>query len=272
MDARPVGIFDSGLGGLTAVRELKKLLPHENIVYFGDNARVPYGGRSRETIQRYAEQDIRFLLSHEVKVVVAACGTVSTNPPPRAFFDTLPVEYTNVLIPAARSACEKTKNGKIGVIATAASIHSGAYERAIAAQNPELLVLGKACPLFVPLIENGYIARNNPVTLQVARDYLEPMLREGIDTLILGCTHYPIIKGLIADIVGPSVTLVDSGKECARFVKGYLTENGLLNTSDKPGEQQYYVSDKEQDFGGKAGIFLGEDISSHVKQVAIDRY
>ncbi len=272
MNSHAIGIFDSGLGGLTAVRELKKLLPHEHIIYFGDNARVPYGGRSRQTIRRYAEQDIRFLLSHEVKMLVAACGTVSSNPPPKEFLESLPVAYTNVLMPAVQAACRQTKNGRIGVIATAASIHSGAYERQIHRLHPEMTVIQKACPLFVPLIENGYIQRDNAVTIQVARDYLEPILAEGIDTLILGCTHYPIIKGLLADIVGPSVTLVDSGKECARAVKQYLIENDLLNHSTLPGEQQYFVSDKDQDFGVKAGIFLGEDISSHVQEVAIDHY
>ena len=179
MNSHAIGIFDSGLGGLTAVRELKKLLPHEHIIYFGDNARVPYGGRSRQTIRRYAEQDIRFLLSHEVKMLVAACGTVSSNPPPKEFLESLPVAYTNVLMPAVQAACRQTKNGRIGVIATAASIHSGAYERQIHRLHPEMTVIQKACPLFVPLIENGYIQRDNAVTIQVARDYLEPILAEG---------------------------------------------------------------------------------------------
>lgn len=272
MDQRPIGIFDSGLGGLTAVRELKKLLPHEHIVYFGDNARVPYGSRSRETIQRYAEQNIRFLLSQNVKFIAAACGTVSTNPPSDRFLQQLPVEYSNVLLPAVRSACEKTKNGKIGIIATAASIHSGAYEREIRNINPAFQSFGVACPLFVPLIENGYIQRDNEVTLRVARDYLEPLLAQGIDTLILGCTHYPIIKGLLSDIVGTPVTMVDSGKECARHIKRYLIEHNLLNDSEQPGTQRFFVSDKGRGFKENASLFLGEDITTRVEQIAIDTF
>ncbi len=272
MDNRPVGIFDSGLGGITAVRALQRLMPNEQIVYFGDTSRVPYGTRSRETIQKYAMQDIRFLLSNDVKMIVAACGTVSTNPPPKELLGALPVPYTNVISPAVTAACAATKNGKIGVIATDASIQSHAYNNSIAAINPDFSVYSKASPLLVPLIENGYIDKQNPVTRMVAMDYLSPLLSEGIDTLILGCTHYPIIKSLLADLVGPDIRLIDTGEECAKAVQSYLLTNGLQSDSNTPKRPRFFVSDKEQNFTDKACIFLGSDITPDVKQIDIDRF
>ncbi|MGI5959638.1 MAG: glutamate racemase [Massiliimalia sp.] len=271
MDKRPIGVFDSGLGGITAVHQLKKLMPHEDIVYFGDTSRVPYGTRSRETIQKYTAQDIRFLLSKDVKMVLAACGTVSTNLS-QPLIDSLHVPFTGVLLPAAQAACAATSTGRIGVLATSASIKSGAYGKAIRniIHNPK--IIGKACPLFVPLIENGYVDRENPITTAIAREYLEPVMAEKVDTLILGCTHYPIIKALIGDLVGPDIRLIDPGKEAARSVQAFLTQSRMLNDQEGPGQCHYYVSDDVESFAQNAGVFLEESILGDVEKIDIDQY
>lgn len=272
MDKRPIGLFDSGLGGITVARQIKKLMPHEDIVYFGDTARVPYGTRTREIIKKYAAQDINFLLSQDVKMVIAACGTVSANPP-QEFIDKLSVPYTAVLVPAAQAACAATQNGKIGVIATSATIKSGAYGKEIRniLHNPR--IIGKACPLLVPLIENGYVQRDNPVTKMVVEEYLKPIMQEKVDTLILGCTHYPIIKALIGDLVGENVTLIDPGKEAAKHVQAFLTNHHMLNDSSHQGEYRYYVSDDTEGFAANAGVFLeDDDIASHVEKVVIEEF
>lgn len=271
MDQRAIGVFDSGLGGITAVRQLKRILPQENIIYFGDTSRVPYGTRSKETIQKYAKQDIRFLLSHDVKMVVAACGTVSANISEETIAE-LEVPFTGVLFPAAKAACEATENDRIGVIATPASIKSGAYEKAIKEILPQVTVIDQACPLFVPLIENGYIERDDPVTKPVAEEYLAPLLEAKADTIILGCTHYPIIKTMIGDIVGGKIRLIDSGKEVARYVKEFLTEQDMLAERSAPGECRFYVSDDVEGFSSTAGIFLQDDIADHVEQIDINQY
>lgn len=190
MDQRPVGVFDSGVGGLSAVRELRKLLPSENIIYFGDTSRVPYGGRSPEILLKYARQDVHFLRSFDIKAILVACGTVSTTCLPilRREND-LPI--LGVVEPACRRAVQVTKTRRVGLIATAASVRSGAYEKCIGGLDPAVEVIAKACPLFVPLVENGRYRPGDTVIETVAREYLEPLRQTGIDTLILGCTHYP---------------------------------------------------------------------------------
>ncbi len=271
MDNRPIGVFDSGLGGITAVRELKKLMPQEDIIYFGDTSRVPYGTRSREIIQKYAIQDINFLKSHDVKMIVAACGTVSANLPAAAV-EELDVAFTGVLLPAAQAACAATKTNRIGVIATPATIRSSAYGKAIRNIIHSPVIIGKACPLFVPLIESGYIQRDNQVTRLVAEDYLRPVLAEKVDTLILGCTHYPIIEELIGDIAGEDVHLIDPGREAAKYVQAFLTNEHMLTRRERQGECYYYVSDDAAHFAENAGVFLQDDIADHVEQIDIDRY
>lgn len=271
MDKRAIGVFDSGLGGITAVRQLKQLMPHENIIYFGDTSRVPYGTRSRETIQKYAAQDIRFLLSQDVKIIIAACGTVSANPPAETI-ETLEIDFTGVLLPAAQAACSATKNRRIGIIATPATIRSGAYGKAIRSILHNPVIIGKACPLFVPLVENGYIGRDNPVTQLIAKEYLEVMKAERVDTLILGCTHYPLIEELIADIMGPEVALVSPGAEAAKYVQALLTNKGMLNEEDTAGECRYFVSDDIASFAETAGIFLQDDLSGQVEKIQIETY
>ena len=270
MDKRPIGVFDSGLGGLTAVRSLRKILPEEDLIYFGDTSRVPYGGRSRETILKYARQDVRFLRSFDLKAILIACGTVSTTSLPvlRAEND-LPV--VGVVEPTCRRAAEITKNKRVGMIATQASVRAGAYKKLLAELDPEIQVFTKACPLFVPLVENGRFRKGDAVIETVAREYLEPMRDTGIDTLILGCTHYPLLTEIIADIMGPGVTLIDSGAAAARVLRQTLSDRGALAQRDH-GTLTLYASDQPEDFGALAGQFLRRPLESAVQHVDIERY
>lgn len=271
MDQRPIGVFDSGLGGLTTVKELRKIMPNENIVYFGDTSRVPYGARSKETIHRYARQDIQFLLSRDVKAIIAACGTVSSNLPPETVRE-IPVPYFDILHPASQAACAATKNGRIGVIATSATIKSGAFPKTIRTIMNSPVIIGKACPLFVPLVENGYIAPDNPVTKLVAEEYLSFVKNEQVDTLILGCTHYPLIQSIVAQIMGEQVALINSGEEAAKQVCAVLTKEQLLNIQQEDGNCRFYVSDDADSFSEVAGVFLQDDIQGSVEQIKIEDY
>ena len=270
MDNRPVGVFDSGLGGLTAVRKIRSILPSEHIIYFGDTSRVPYGGRSRETLLKYARQDVRFLRSFDIKAIVVACGTVSTTCLPQLKAESdLPV--LGVVEPACRRAVAVTQSRHVGLIATAASIRSGAYEQIIHALDPQVQVTARACPLFVPLVENGRTARGDVVIETVAREYLQPMQDIGIDTLILGCTHYPLLMDLIGAIMGPGVTLIDTGEEAAWELKRTLKAENLLADRAR-GTTTLYASDQPEDFGALAGRFLREELREPVLKVDIDRY
>lgn len=270
MDRRPLGVFDSGLGGLTAVRELNRILPSENIIYFGDTSRVPYGGRSREILHHYARQDVHFLRSFDIKAILVACGTVSTTALPVLQQENdLPI--LGVVEPACRRAAAKTRSKRVGLIATAASVHSGAYERTLQQIDPEIRVVSRACPLFVPLVENGRFHRGDIVIETVAREYLEPMREENIDTLILGCTHYPLLTEIIADVMGPEVELINVGQEAAWEMKRTLERLDLL--SDAPqGETTLYASDRPEDFGVLAGQFLQQELRGTVRGVNIEQY
>lgn len=269
MDQKPIGVFDSGLGGLTAVRELRRLLPGEDIVYFGDTGRVPYGSRSKDTIIKYAQQDVAFLRTFDLKAIMIACGTVSTTA-----LDLLsaenPIPILGVVEPAAVAAAGSTRNGKIGLIATQASIRSGAYERYIARENPEAQVFAKACPLFVPLVENGRIHRGDVVIETVVAEYLAPLKEAGVDTLVLGCTHYPLLGEVIGDFMGPDVALISAGGEGARAVARRLTEDDALAQRDK-GSARYFVSDTVDDFARLATAFLQEEVAGQVQQVDIEK-
>ena len=265
MEEKAIGVFDSGLGGLTAVKELMRLVPNENIIYFGDTARVPYGNRSAETITRYARQDIAFLLSQNVKILVDACGTMSSTLT-KEYISTLPVPYLDVIDAAAQAAAAKTKNRKIGIIATAATIKSNAFSRALYKIDTSFELFAKACPLFVPLVENGFIARDNEVTKLVAKGYLQELADAGIDTLILGCTHYPLISDIISDVIGRDVRLIDSGLEAAKEAVKRLD----LKSGSEPGAHTFFTSDSPIGFLNVAAMFLGCDIKSNVTQIDIE--
>lgn len=260
-----IGIFDSGLGGLTALSEAIRLMPNEDFVYFGDTGRVPYGTRSRETIIQYARQAMRFFASRNVEAVLAACGTVSS-----VALDDLKSNFdfpiTGVVEGATVSAVNETKNGKIGIIGTSATVSSGSFEKALRSLSPDVQTMGIACPLFVPLVENGFVQKDDCVTLEVARRYLQPIKEFGADTLILGCTHFPIIANVISQIL-PSVTLINSGSEAAKQLMRLTGDN-----QSGSGQVEYYVSDSPENFSSVASIFLGEDFSGGVKKIEIQKY
>lgn len=254
MNQDAIGVFDSGLGGLTAVKELNRILPNENIIFFGDTARVPYGTRSRETILRYTKEDVAFLKQHPVKMIIAACGTVSSALGTDSPAADMP--FTGVVYPAARTACEITKNHRIGIIGTPATIRSGSYEHAMHTINPEVAVTAMACPLLVHLVEYGYTNRDNQITRLAVEEYLTPIRNAGVDTLIMGCTHYPIIREIIADVMGSDVNLISAGEEAAKYAKKCLAERDLLADRTEIGHNTYYVSDSVASFRENAKHFL----------------
>lgn len=268
MNSLPIGVFDSGLGGLTTVRVLSRLLPCEDIVYFGDTGRVPYGNRSRDTINKYAVQDVRFLLQKQVKMIIAACGTVSSVA--ESVGDNLTVPFTTVVRPAARAAVSATKSGKIGVIATAATIASNSYRKRILELLPGAEVTAQACPLLVPLVESGFVSAGDELARLTVRRYIEPLATAGIDTLILGCTHYPVLRPIMEEMMGKEVEIIDAGEQAAIHAKELLAREELLSPSSKPGKSSFFVSDLTQGFAEIAGILLGSDISEDVTFVNID--
>ena len=271
MDHRPIGVFDSGLGGLTAVRRLACVLPNENIIYFGDTGRVPYGTRSRDTIIQYSTQDVNFLRTFDLKAIVIACGTVSA-----IALDTLThtqsLPIFGVVEPTARQAAQTTRNGRIGIIATQATIRTGAYEQVIRRCRPEAKLFAKPCPLFVPLVENGRTQPGDIVIETVAAEYLEELKAQGVDTLILGCTHYPLLTDVIRNYMGPEVTLLDSGAEVADHLADYLRHHDLAAPADQTGCYRWYVSDSTESFHDLASIFLGREVTEPVEQIAIQNY
>lgn len=267
----PIGVFDSGVGGLTVVREIMRQIPNERIIYFGDTARVPYGSKSQETVTRFSEQIVRFLRTFQVKTIVVACNTASAYA-----MDILEEEsdipIIGVVKPGARVAAQTTRNGRIGVIATEATIGSHIYAKFLRELNREVTVYGKACPLFVPLVEEGLWV--DPVTDEVARRYLSELIDLDIDTLILGCTHYPLIRSTLGKIVGEGVTLVNPAYETARELKELLMEKGLLGDhAPTLGETQYqfYVSDMADKFKNFANSIIKYGILS-AKTIHIEEY
>ena len=267
----PIGVFDSGVGGLTVAREIMRNIPNERIVYFGDTARVPYGSKSRDTILRYSRQIIRFLRTQEVKAIVVACNTASAYALEEIKKE-LDIPIIGVVKPGARAAGSATKKGRIGVIGTEATVNSGIYTEFLQAQNPDIQVLGKACPLFVPLVEEGWL--KDPVTVEVATRYLQELMDQDIDTLILGCTHYPLLRSTLRDIVGEGVTLVNPAYETARELKELLKREHLENTCAgecEAGRHQFYVSDLAEKFRQFANSILPFDIEI-TKQIHIEEY
>ena len=270
MDNRPIGVFDSGLGGLTAVKQLEQVLPGESLVYFGDTGRVPYGSRGKDTILRYARQDMDFLLAQNVKAVLAACGTVSSVA--RSVGEALSVPYIDVIGPSARAAAAATKNGKIGVIGTAATIASDSYRSALLRIDHKLEVYPQACPLFVSLVESGFVSPQDEVTRLVAERYLAPVRAAGVDTLILGCTHYPIIAPTVAGVMGRGVTLIDSGREAALALAQALKERDLLCEEGHRRQASYFVTDTPENFLNVAELFLGHSVEGRTQRIDIESY
>ncbi len=257
-DARPIGVFDSGVGGLTVYRALRARLPQESFVYLGDTARIPYGTRSPETVRRYAREDAEFLLRCGVKVVVVACNTASSLAL-TLLQDECPVPVVGVIEPGARAAVAVTRVGRIGVIGTEATIASTAYPRAIQAVAPGVQVWARSCPLFVPLVEEGWAA--HPVTAMVANEYLAPLCQARIDTLVLGCTHYPLLAATIQQVVGAGVTLVDSGACAAQEVAALLEQRAAVAPPEAPPSTRFYVTDASDRFRSVATLCLGEPVT-----------
>lgn len=240
MDNRPIGVFDSGLGGLTVLKEINRYLPNEDTIYFGDTARVPYGPRSKETIMKYTFQAINFLLTQDVKMIVIACNTATARALSEAK-EKYDVPMVGVIEAGARTAVYSTRNKVVGVIGTLATINSRAYVDAIKAKDRKIKVIGKACPLFVPLAEEGW--GNKEIALTAAHMYLDSLVDKGIDSLVLGCTHYPILKRVIGEAVGKDIKLINPAKETALDVKDMLEKREMLNSSTEKGVNKFFVSD-----------------------------
>ena len=262
-DARPIGIFDSGVGGLTVVSQIQQILPGEDIIYFGDTARVPYGTKSKETITRFSVENVEFLMTHNVKLVVVACNTASS-----LSLDFLKrcfkVPIIGVIEPGAKCAVGSTRNRRIGVIGTQATIASGAYEKAIKKAGPGSSVFTQSCPLFVPLVEEGWVEKK--VAYDIAGIYLKSLKKKNIDTLIMGCTHYPILRQVIKAVMGGKVLLVDSAREVAKETGDVLDSCGLLNNISKKGKHRFFVSDEPNRFVKIGERFLKKKIKC-VKRV-----
>jgi glutamate racemase len=254
---RPIGIFDSGVGGLTVFRQIALRLPHESMVYAGDTARVPYGTKSPETVIRYARACAGILLEHDIKMLVIACNTASACAV-EVLREELDVPVTGVIEAGAIAAAQSTRNRHIGVIGTAATIASGAYPKAIRAFMPDARVYEKACPLFVPLAEEGWVEGDVPAA--AAEKYLRGMLENDVDTLVLGCTHYPLLKPVIAHTAGPAVTLVDSAEETAKVVEEMLRAAGLERTAPQEAGCRFLVSDGPENFARTGRCFLGRPL------------
>jgi glutamate racemase len=253
----PIGLFDSGVGGLTVLKEMVRQLPQESTVYFGDTARVPYGSKSRDVIIRFSREISEFLMKEKIKMLVVACNTASAFALKdlRAAFS---IPIIGVIAPGAHAAVDATKSKRIGVIGTEGTIESKAYADAIHYLDPKIEVLGQACPLIVPLVEEGWL--DKPVAREIVKEYLVPLLEQKIDTLVLGCTHYPLLKSLLADVAGPSVTLIDSAEETARRVGLELKRLELTAAADHKAERRFFVSDAPERFNRTGQRFLGQSI------------
>ena len=253
----PIGIFDSGIGGLTVVHEVMRQLPNEGIVYFGDTARVPYGPKSPDTVRRYSQEIARFLRQQDVKAIVVACNTATAHALP-VLRDELPIPVVGVVEPGARAAVRASGGGHIGVIGTAGTIRSGAYERAIRALDPDARITARACPLFVPLVEEGWV--DHAVTHQIAREYLKPLVDQEINALVLGCTHYPLLKPLLCRELGGGVQLIDSAAETAAEIGRVLRERGIEASGEAEVKHRFVASDDPLQFLQLGQRFLGNAI------------
>lgn len=270
MDMRPIGVFDSGLGGLTAVKALRTLLPGEDLIYFGDTARMPYGQRDRETLIEYARQDVRFLRRFDVKAVLIACGTATT-----AALDTLRRELDVPVMGVVEAACRKasavTASGSVGMIATRASVRSGVYEETLKRLAPEAILESVACPELVTLAEQGRFRLPDRALEETAEGYLSPLRARGIDTLILGCTHFSLLREAVGTLMGPTVTLVDASAEAAAAFRDLLRERELL-AERETGTARFYVSGSPATFRQSAAVFLDEDLRDGPERIDIEQY
>jgi len=255
---QPIGIFDSGIGGLTVVKEIIKYLPNEDIVYFGDTARVPYGTKSPQTVIKFSIENTLFLMRFKVKLIVVACNT-SSSYSLQILKNSFKIPLIGVINPGAEEAARLTKTGRIGVIGTQATIQSGAYEKEIKNIDPHAKIFSRACPLFVSLVEEGWL--NDKVTYMVASRYLKPLKDKKIDTLILGCTHYPLLKQIIKSVMGDSIALIDSARQVACHVKQVLKWENLISENKKNAKYKFYVSDESKKFSETAERFLGRRIT-----------
>ena len=258
MDKRPIGIFDSGVGGLTVVNKMLRLLPDERIIYFGDTARVPYGNKSKETVTRFSKEIMKFLLGFKVKIVIVACNTASSLSL-TSLRKSFRVPIIGVIMPGAEEALKTSRTARIGVIGTDATISSGAYKREIKKMKKDAFVAQQSCPLFVPLAENRHFGDN--ITLSAAKKYLSPLLEKRIDTLILGCTHYPLLKSAIRKITGRGVKLIDSSAAVAKYAGGLLGKKGLLAGPGKK-SAAFFVSDEAGNFTKLAKVFLKKRVKA----------
>ncbi len=270
MDNRPIGIFDSGLGGLTVFKEIADQLPGESLIYFGDSGRAPYGTKSSDTVIKYTLQNIRFLLSHDIKMIVIACNTMSAHG-----YEIVKKSHhlpiIEVIGAGARAAVAETKNKKLGIIGTTATINSCAYQKAINKIDNSIEIFQRACPLFVPLVEEGQEWWENNITYQVAEQYLRSIKEIGVDTLVLGCTHYPLLKNTIAKVMGNGVKLVSSAQEVARVVKSAISDNNIQREPGCKPVYSYYTSDSVEKFEALCSIILGVTVNS-AEKVDIEKY
>jgi len=265
---RPIGIFDSGIGGLTVVKELKKQLPNEQLIYFGDTARIPYGTKSKELIRQFAVEDAQFLMQFDIKLLIVACNTASS-----LAIGTLREHFSlpivGVVKPGARAAAEKSKNKRIGVIGTPSTINSGAYAEEIRKQIKTNDIYSQACPMLVPLVEEGWL--DGEITRLTLEKYLKNLINKDVDTLILGCTHYPLLKSSIEKVTQGRMALIDSGLETAKRVKEILLKENLANDGAKESDDLYFVSDNPQKFQKIGSMFLGEELAN-VRRIDFEKF
>ncbi len=262
-----LGVFDSGLGGLSSIKELSHCLPNEDIIYFGDTGRVPYGTRSSEIITQYALQDARFLMQFSPRAILVACGTVSSVAMD-ALRENFDVPILGVVDAAVDAALAATQNKKIAVLGTPATIHSGSYVKKLKEKCNKVEVVAIPCPLFVPLVENGHIETDDPIVKATVAHYLKEAIDFGADTVILGCTHYPLLKAAIGEFIGGEVSLINAAAEAAQALKKALGETSVQES----GEQRFFVSDSPDGFAKTARIFLKKDIKKAVERIDIGAY
>lgn len=270
MDKRPIGVFDSGLGGLSAVKAILKYLPNEDIIYFGDTGRVPYGTRSEKTIELYAKEDIAFLEKFDCKLIMAACGTVSSVA--KNAISKVKEPFVEVVTPASKAAVKATENKRIGIMGTSATINSGSYIKAIEKLDPDIEVSGVSCPMLVSLVENNWIDDDDKIAVEIVKRYVAPLIKNDVDTIILGCTHFPHLALVISQVVGDGVRLIDTGYEAVMEAKAILADQDMLNASDRQGTAGYYISDKTQNFSHIAKTLLGMDISDQANFVDLNSF